>query len=128
MTRDYGGRRPQRGSSVLPTGVSRKKPPAWPLAEVDDFELGYWRDLWSRPVAHLWRSMHVAPLIVARYVRVLRSNPASASLTQMESALGLTPAALRRLQVTFEEPSADSTDDDVKALLDAAVERWESRR
>jgi hypothetical protein len=55
-------------------------------------------------VAALWRSQHIAPVVVARYVRVVCANPASGSLAQMESGLGLTPASLARMHITFEEP------------------------
>ena len=126
---DYRGRRPaNRGSNVLPTGKSRHKAPGWPLGEPDDAERVLWADLWGRPVAHLWRSMHIAPIVVARYVRVVLAKPESGGLAQQESALGLTPASLRRLQVTFEEPTAPSGDDEVQALLDAAIARWEASR
>ena len=93
-----------------------------------DAESALWIDLWKRPVAHLWRGLYIAPMVIARYVRVLSSNPASGSLAQMESALGLTPASLGRLRVQFEAPIATAGDDDVQALLDAALDRWEARK
>lgn len=114
---DYRGRRPALAANVLPTGQSRKKAPPWPLDEHDDLELALWTDLWARPVAHLWRSMHIAPIVVCRYVRVVLSNPASGSLAAMESALGLTPASLRRLQVTFEPPPLVSENDEIAAII-----------
>jgi hypothetical protein len=129
MTADYRGRRPaQRPSNVLSPRLSRKKAPDWPLGEGAAAELALWCDLWTRPVAGLWRSMHTPPVVVGRYVRVLLANPASGSLAQMESALGLTPASLRRLQITFEDAAAPAGNDDVTALLDAAVARWEARK
>lgn len=129
MTADYRGRRPAaRSSNVLPAGTSRKRAPKWPLGEAAESELGLWVDLWSRPVAHLWRMMRTPPVVVGRYVRVLLANPASGSLAQMESALGLTPASLRRLQITFADAAAPAGNDDVTALLDAAVARWEARK
>jgi hypothetical protein len=104
MTRDYAGRRPERPANVLSAARSRQRPPQWPLGEAEDDELALWADLWHRPAAQLWRSTFTAPVVVARYVRVLCANPGSATLAQMEAALGLTPASLARLRVTFEQP------------------------
>lgn len=128
MTRDYGGRRPTPQSpTVLPTGTSRLKPPPWPLGEASDAELALWCDLWRRPVASLWRSLHIAPIVPARYVRVLLANPAAGSLAQMESGLGLTPAALARMKVTFAEPHA-SLSGEAEAVLAEARARHEEER
>jgi len=105
MAGDYRGRRPtERAANVLPTTVGRQRPPQWPLGSPSKAETVLWTDLWRRPVAHLWRQMHIAPIVVARYVRVVIATPGSGSLAQMESGLGLTPASLARLRVTFEEP------------------------
>lgn len=105
MSGDYRGRRPaERPSNVLPTTVGRQKPPAWPLGAASKAETALWTDLWRRPVAHLWRQTYIAPVVVARYVRVVVETPGSGSLAQMENGLGLTPASLARLRVTFEEP------------------------
>ena len=125
MTADYRGRRPaSRATNVLPTGTSRLKPPPWPLGDPNPMELDLWVDLWRRPVAALWRSLFVPPLVVARYVRVVVANPASGSLAQMESGLGLTPAALGRLKVTFETPHP-TLSDAAEAILAAARARLE---
>jgi hypothetical protein len=122
---DFRGRRPTvQSANVLPTGVSRLKPPAWPLGEANPQELALWVDLWRRPVAHLWRTMHVPPVVPARYVRVLLANPASGSLAQMESGLGLTPAALGRLKVTF-ETAHPTLSDAAEAIIAAARARLE---
>jgi hypothetical protein len=89
MTGDYRGRRPtERGANVLPTSVGRQKPPPWPLDAMSASESKLWTDLWRRPVAHLWRQTYIAPVVVARYVRVLLANPGSPSLAQMENGLG----------------------------------------
>ena len=128
MTREYGGRRPTpTAANVLPTGISRAKPPAWPFDGPTVDEQALWRDLWRRPVAHLWRSQHIAPMVVARYVRVLVRNPASGSLAQMESALGLTPASLTRLRVQFEAPSPPLSAE-AEARIAAARRRLEAVR
>jgi hypothetical protein len=128
VSRDYGGRRPSTSpANVLPTGFSRMSPPAWPFDAPSAAEKVLWVDLWRRPVAHLWRSQHIAPMVVARYVKVLVSNPASGSLAQMESALGLTPASLNRLRVQFEEPHA-SLSDEAEQLLAAARARLEAEK
>jgi hypothetical protein len=122
---DYRGRRPAEGSATtLPTGPSRLKAPAWPFGTPSEAELALWRDLWRRPVAHLWRSQFIAPAVVARYVRVLVANPAAGSLAQMESGLGLTPASLARLHVSFEAPHAPLSDE-AERLLAAARARLE---
>jgi hypothetical protein len=84
--------------------VGRQKPPEWPLDGPDQAESALWADLWRRPVAHLWRQNYIAPIVVARYVRVVLASPGNGSLTQLENGLGLTPASLARLKVTFEEP------------------------
>lgn len=126
MTRDYGGRRPvTRPANVLPTGIGRQKAPAWPFDGPSAAEAALWVDLWRRPVAHLWRGQFIAPMVVARYVRVLCQNPASGSLAQMESGLGLTPASLSRLRVQFEEPHS-TLSDEAEALLAAARARLEA--
>ena len=75
-----------------------------------------------RPVAHLWRTQHIAPMVIARYVRVLVRNPASGALVAMESALALTPAALNRLHIAFEEPRPGLSDE-AEAALAAAHSR-----
>jgi hypothetical protein len=122
---DYRGRRPAEGSATtLPTGPSRLKAPSWPFGTPSETELTLWKDLWRRPVAHLWRSQHIAPMVVARYVRVLVANPAAGSLAQMESGLGLTPASLGRLHVSFERPHAPLSDE-AEQLLAAARARLE---
>jgi hypothetical protein len=105
MAGDYRGRRPaERPSNVLPTTVGRQKPPEWPLGAASKDETALWADLWRRPVAHLWRQTYTPTIVVARYVRVVIETPGSGSLAQMENGLGLTPASLARLKVTFEEP------------------------
>jgi hypothetical protein len=128
MSADYRGRRPANpGANVLPVGASRKKAPAWPLGTASASERALWVDLWARPVAHLWRSLHIPPIVPARYVRVVLANPASGSLAQMESGLGLTPAALKRLSVTFEEVHP-TLSDEAERILAAARERLEAER
>lgn len=127
MTADYRGRRPtdRPSGNVLPVGMSRQRAPAWPLGTASDAEALLWADLWRRPVAHLWRARYIAPVVVARYVRVLLANPASGSLAQMESALALTPASLARLRVSFEEPHA-TLSDEAERILAAARARLEA--
>jgi hypothetical protein len=123
---EYRGRRPADASgTILPTGPSRLKAPVWPLGDPSDAELGLWRDLWRRPVATLWRNRYTPPLVVARYVRVLVANPASGSLAQMESGLGLTPASLGRLHVSFEAPRPPLGAAAEKRLADAAAKAGE---
>jgi hypothetical protein len=122
---DYRGRRPAEGSATtLPTVPSRLKAPPWPFGTPSEAELTLWKDLWRRPVAHLWRAQFIAPMVVARYVRVLVANPAAGSLAQMESGLGLTPASLGRLKVSFERPRAPLSDE-AERLLAAARTRLE---
>ena len=124
MTREYGGRRPDRPANVLSTAIPRVKPPDWPLGTPSADETRLWTDLWRRPVAQLWRAQFTPPVVVARYVRVLVANPGSATLAQMEAALGLTPAALARLKVTFEpaagEPSLNAAQRAVLELVEPA--------
>jgi hypothetical protein len=118
MRRDYGGRRPDRPANVLSTAIPRQRPPDWPLGTAGDDESRLWADLWRRPVAQLWRAQCIAPVVIARYVRVLCANPGSATLAQMEAALGLTPAALARLRVTFEPATAaEPLNADQRAVL-----------
>ena len=119
---EYRGRRPNDSSgTILPTGPSRLRAPVWPLGNPSDAELALWRDLWRRPVATLWRNRYTPPLVVARYVRVLVANPASGSLAQMENGLGLTPASLGRLHVSFETPAPRLSAAAEKRLSDAAA-------
>jgi hypothetical protein len=124
---DYRGRRPADTSgTTLPTGPSRLKAPAWPLGVASEAELALWRDLWRRPVATLWRGRYTPPLVVARYVRVLVANPAAGSLAQMENGLGLTPASLGRLHVSFEAPRPALSAATERRLADAAAKAGES--
>jgi hypothetical protein len=126
MAGDYRGRRPTaHAANVLPVGISRQRPPAWPLGAPSEQERALWADLWRRPVAHLWRSLCIPPIVVARYVRVVTTNPASGSLAQMESGLGLTPAALNRMKVTFATPHP-TLSDEAEAILAAARARLEA--
>ena len=111
-------RLPVRPTSCRRPSAARKAPP-WPFGEPSEAEQALWADLWRRPVAHLWRAQYIAPIVVGRYVRVVVSNPASGSLAQMESALGLTPASLARMHVTFEEPRPALSDAAAVALADA---------
>jgi hypothetical protein len=87
-----------------------------------------WRDLWRRPVAHLWRSQFIPPVAVARYVRVVLRNPAAGSLAQSESQLGLTPASLGRLKVSFAAPHAPLSDEAERLLAEARARLEEDER
>ncbi len=87
---------------VLPLEGPKRRSPDWPLGEPNVAEVALWRDLWSRPVAVAWHSQRIPPVVVARYVRMLVEQPFHASLSGLEAALGLTPAALARLHLRVE--------------------------
>jgi hypothetical protein len=60
--------------------------------------------LWTLPVAAWWHEQQLEPSIVARYVILAISKPEHASVTQLENALGLTPAAMLRMRLIVEQP------------------------
>jgi hypothetical protein len=117
-----GRARDAKPANVLPTTPSTDKPPPWPLGTASKAESALWRDLWGRPAAHLWRSQFIAPIVPARYVRALLINSGNPSLVAMESALGLTPASLARMRVTFADPRPH-LDDEAEDVLAKARER-----
>ena len=97
MTRGPLPKHPEPAYAVLPARGCTRKPPAWPLGEPDADELRVWRDLWRRPVAVMWWSQRVPPVIVARYVVALvreQRDPRAkqgSTLARLESELALTP-------------------------------------
>lgn len=83
--------------------------PDWPLVEGQMVELERWGRLWRTPMAAQWVRMGIET-VVARYVRlalqaedsgsklsVAESNVKGA-VTALEKELGLSPAALKRLE------------------------------
>jgi hypothetical protein len=104
---------------LLPAEGCKIRPPAWPFGKATADEKQLWSDLWHRPVAQVWHVQAIPPVVVARYVRGLLSDAGResprllAALSRVESDLGLTPAALARLNLKVEpvpEPKAAEVD------------------
>jgi hypothetical protein len=81
--------------------------PEWPLLEASELELHRWETLWRTAQAAAWVRMHI-DTVIARYCRLsliveveMRNNVATAqtlnTVTALEKELGLSPAALKRL-------------------------------
>lgn len=100
----------------LPSGAKVQLPmegwqgdiPQWPLLEGTDIEIYRWEQLWRTAQAAAWVRMHI-DFTIARYVRLsilveteAKNNVATAqvinSVMALEKELGLTPAALKRLE------------------------------
>ncbi len=117
--------------ALLPARGPRSRP-RWPFPGPSEAETALWRSLWRRPVANVWATQRVEPSIIARYVRlalVLPLTPAQcAQLTALESALGLTPAAMARLRLKVEEPAPAATVDAAPDNIAAARARYEASR
>jgi len=95
---------------VLPAEGCRVAAPKWPIGRASADESALWKRLWSAPVAAWWHEQWIEPMIVARYVRLALSKPEHASVSRLESELGLTPAALQRLRLVVEEPEASEVE------------------
>lgn len=92
--------------------------PDWPLHDATRAEMERWERLWRTAQAAQWIRMHIDS-VVARYVRLsliveaeMSNNVATAqtlnAVTALEKELGLSPAALKRLEW---EIVADQADD-----------------
>jgi len=70
------------------------------------------------PVACWWHEQRIEPTVVARYVSLAISKPALATLSRLESDLGLTPAGMLRMRLVVEhpEPEAKATVDPYRHL------------
>ena len=89
---------------MLPKAGCGRSVPGWPLGKASSVESALWKDLWRRPIAEWWHLTATAPLVVARYVRLVLADPAHAQVGLLEKELGLTPASLVRLKLTVDEP------------------------
>jgi hypothetical protein len=67
--------------------------------------------LWKLPVAAYWHEVRVEPSVVARYVRLAVGKPEHASVSRLETDLGLTPAALLRMRLVVEQPEPERVDE-----------------
>lgn len=111
----------------LPAEGYRGPIPDWPLAEGTRGEGERWLRLWRTPQAAQWVRMGIEP-VIARYARLAiiaeRSEGATSlglaniksEVRQLETVLGLSPAALRRLEWEIVE-------DDVEQYRSAAPTR-----
>ncbi len=87
-----------------------------------------WRDLWHRPIAHVWHAQAIPPTVVARYCLASEAfalEPTAAMgsvLGGLEAALGLTPLALSRLHLRVEPAAEAKAGDDPYAELRARIE------
>jgi len=80
----------------------------WPAGKATPAESALWKRLGKLPLAAWWHEQRIEPTIVARYVTLALSKPAHASVSQLESALGLTPAAMLRLRLVVEVPEPET--------------------
>jgi hypothetical protein len=90
--------------AALPPDGCDVQPPAWPIGRASGPQPEMWRRLWSPPVAAWWWAQRIDPSVVARYVELPLAEPEVATLSRLESELGLTPASLLRLRLTVEHP------------------------
>ncbi len=96
--------------TVLPFDGCDLKPPSWPFGKPSAEEATLWGRVWRLPVASYWHVVQVEPAIVARYVRLALERPEHASVSKLESELGLTPAAMARLRLVVEPPEPEQGD------------------
>lgn len=101
--------------------------PDWPLPEGNAFELDRWERVWRTPMAAAWIRMGIET-VVARYVRIaiiaesyegttsVALSNIKAEARQLETMLGLNPAALKRLEWEI-------ASDEVEELREAAPRR-----
>src|SRR5712691_6331606 len=92
---------------MLPARGSKLPAPKWPTGTASKAEAELWRRLWASPIACWWREQMTEPTVVARYVRLAVSKPALATLSRLESDLGLSPAAMLRLRLMIEPPEVE---------------------
>jgi hypothetical protein len=93
--------------TILPAAGCSIVAPKWPLEKASKSEADLWKRLWSAPVACWWHEMALEPMVVSRYVRLSIAKPEHASVSRLESELGLTPAALQRLRLVVEPVDPD---------------------
>ena len=82
--------------------------PKWPVGQASADESALWGRLWRLPVAAYWHETRVEPFVVARYVRLALERPEHATVSKLETDLGLTPAALQRMRLVVEEPEPET--------------------
>jgi hypothetical protein len=106
---------------VLPAAGCKSPVPKWPSSKATADEAALWLRLWVLPVAAYWHATRIEPSVVARYVRLALEMPAHASVSRLETDLGLTPAALLRMRLVVEEPEpeAEPATDPYKHLREA---------
>jgi hypothetical protein len=90
--------------TVLPAEGCGLSAPKWPTGRAAKAEADLWRRLWVLPIAAWWHEQRIEPAIIARYVRLATSKPEHASVSKLESDLGLTPAAMLRMRLVVEGP------------------------
>jgi hypothetical protein len=94
--------------TVLPVEGCKLSAPKWPTGAAAKAEADLWRRLWALPIAAWWREQQIEPAIVARYVRLATAKPEHASVSKLESDLGLTPAAMLRMRLMVEQPEPEA--------------------
>ena len=67
-----------------------------------------WKRLWKLPVAAFWHEQKIEPSVIARYVRLSLAKPEHATVSKLESDLGLTPAAMLRMRLVVEVPEPET--------------------
>ena len=104
--------------TVLPFDGCKLAAPKWPTGTAAKAEADLWKRLWALPIAAWWHEQRIAVSVVARYVSLAVSKPAHASVSKLESDLGLTPAAMLRMRLVVEhpEPAAKATSDPYRHL------------
>jgi hypothetical protein len=90
--------------TVLPADGCKLPAPKWPLGTAAKGEADLWKRLWALPLAAWWHEQRIEPAIVARYVVLAIGKPSHASVSKLESDLGLTPAAMLRMRLAVEHP------------------------
>jgi hypothetical protein len=98
--------------TVLPSGGCTLAAPKWPAGKASKEEADLWRRLWALPVACWWWEQRIEPSVVARYVSLSFEKPAHATVSKLETELGLTPAAMLRMRLIVEHPEVEPVEGD----------------
>lgn len=101
-------RNPPAEWTILPAEGCKLPVPKWSAATPTAAESALWKRLWKLPVAAFWHEQKIEPSVIARYVRLSLAKPEHATVSKLESDLGLTPAAMLRMRLVVEVPEPET--------------------